>query len=135
MSAVETIACVAEARGDNKVGHAILLGGDLEARMGKAVEQHLIGQLVAHAAVEAVHVAVARIGMPLDANLAGPGQQGVGGQLYTIVAGDHARLAHLWRSAASVPAPPADRRTTCPTLPPTLFGHAVDHIEHPEAPA
>lgn len=75
-------------------------GSDLDPGMGKAHEQRLIEKLIAHAAVEALDVAVlhrlARSDvMPLHADLAAPRQDGIAGELGAIVAHDHAQLAAM----------------------------------------
>ena len=68
--------------------------------MGHAEEQGLVEQLVAHAAVKALDVAVlhrpARCDvMPLHSDLAAPCEHGIAGELGAIVADDHAGLAPL----------------------------------------
>ena len=65
-------------------------GRDLDAGMGQADEQGLVQQFVAHAAVEALHVAVLHRSarsdvMPLHADLPAPCQHGIAGELGTSI--------------------------------------------------
>src|SRR5580704_5132987 len=68
------------------------------ACLGERGEQRLVQELVAQAAVEALDEGVLdglawSDVMPVDAGLAGPGQDGVAGQLRTVVAADGLGLA------------------------------------------
>jgi hypothetical protein len=75
-------------------------GSDLDPYVGKANEQGLVEQFVAHSTVEALDVAVLhRLAqsdlVPLHADLAAPCEHCIAGELGAIVADDHARLAAL----------------------------------------
>ena len=105
--------------------------------MGQADEQGLVQQFVAHAAVEALHVAVLHRSarsdvMPLHADLPAPCQHGIAGELRAVVADDHTGLAapgdQLGQLAHDTA--PRDRgvRHRCQALP----GHVIDYVEHAE---
>ena len=90
-------------------------GGDHHAGMVQAQEQRLIEQLVAHATVEALDVAVlhrlARGDMvPLHPNLPALGEDGVRGQLGAVVADNHPRLAAFGDQIGELTHHPTPRR-------------------------
>ena len=123
MSAFEAMGCAAEPVGRSGAGHCccspaanaagvayrrvecgrsrvvvIHPGGDLGAGVIQADEQRLVEKLVAHAAVEALDVAVlhrlARCDVvPLHADLSAPCQHRVAGEFGAIITDDHAGLA------------------------------------------
>ncbi len=73
-------------------------GRDLDPGMGKAEEQRLVEQFVAHAAIEALNVTILhRLSgldiMPFHTCLAAPRQDGIAGQFGSIVADNHAGFA------------------------------------------
>ena len=75
-------------------------GGDLDPCVGKAHEQCPVQQLIAHAAVEALDLAVPHWPagsnvMSLHVELSAPCENGVAGELGAIVADYHSGLAPL----------------------------------------
>lgn len=75
--------------------------GDGAASMADAEEQALVEQLIAHAPVEAIDIAVLHRfsrhdEVPVDAVILRPGEDGVGREL-AVVGHDHARDARVGR--------------------------------------
>lgn len=102
-----------------------------------AKEQGLVEQLVAHAAVVASDVAVMhrfapRDVMPLHADLAAPGEIGIGCELRAIITDDHARLAAFGDEIGQVPHEPASCDQAIRHRTQALPGHVIDDVQDPE---
>lgn len=104
--------------------------------MGKAHEQGLFEQFVAHAAVEALDLAVhhrfVRSGLVLlPGTLAAPYEHGVAGDLGTFIADDQVKLASLGDQLGQLTHHTLPRDRSVGHRCQALYDHVIDHVEHP----
>ena len=122
---------------------AVVVGGpgadDLPG-VPKAEEQGLVQQLVAHSSVEGfdeavLHRLAGRDVMPVDAVLGAPGEDGVRGQLGSVIRYDHGWLAPPFDQCRQFPGHPLARYRGVGHGRQTFPRHVVDDVEDAEAPA
>jgi len=108
--------------------------------MRQAEEQRLVEQLVAHAAVEALDIAVLhrssrRDVMPLHTDLAAPCQHGIAGELGAIVADDQAGPASPLDECGKLSCHAVTGNRGVRDSGQALVGDVIDNVEDPEPPA
>lgn len=112
--------------------------GKDRARLTDREEQRLVEQLVAHATIKALDEHVLRWSagcdiMPLDPDIAAPGQHRVRRQLRPVVADDHLRCTAPGDQIAQLAHDPPVRDRRIDHRRQALARHVIDDVDHPEA--
>ena len=113
--------------------------GEDRAGLTDRKEQRLVEQLVAHATIKTLDEPVLRRlarrdVMPLDADIAGPGEHRVRGELGAVIADDHLRRSAPGDQIIQLAHHPSARDRSIDHSRQTLARHIVDDVEHAEPP-
>ena len=139
--------CSREGRGgeiaDRRMRALLVVGGSPAGQGGagviEIVEDRLVEQFVAHAAVEGfanpiLHWLTRRNEMPSDPTALSPSQHSVGGELGSVIGDDQIGFAAPRDDRVEFSRHPATRERGVGDRRQAFLGHVVDHVEDAEAP-